>query len=132
LTLWAWGIVTSNNPSREGSVMNGMSTFGNVKTEDGEAVNFSSYAVDDEITAWHHAQYYLKAMAAVTDRNALATLAVRTETRGLVITIRNLLLHERWELRMSIRDNSNDSKRGSKSVHQDTEQPASRCQSYRR
>jgi len=99
LTLWAWGAVTSNNGSREGSVaINGMG-FGNVKMEDGEMVNFSSYSIDDEVTAWHHAQYYLKSMAqASTDRNSLSTVAIRTETRGLVITIRNLLLHERWEL----------------------------------
>jgi hypothetical protein len=102
LTLWAWGVVTSNDSSREGSVaMNGMSTFGsNVKMEDSEMVSFGEYSVDDEVTAWHHAHMYLQKMGAVTDRNALSTMAMRTETRGLVITIRNLLANERWELRM--------------------------------
>lgn len=100
LTLWAWGVVTSNDSSREGSVaMNGMSTFGsNVKMEDSEMVSFGEYSVDDEVTAWHHAHMYLQKMGAITDRNALSTMAMRTETRGLVITIRNLLANERWEL----------------------------------
>jgi len=103
LTLWAWGVVTSNNPSREGSVsMNGMGGYaaGGVKLEDGDAAfNFSAYPDDDQMTAWHHAQYYLKCMTAVAaDRMGLATVPARTETRGLVATMRNLLVNERWEL----------------------------------
>jgi hypothetical protein len=101
LTLWAWGIVTSNNPSREGSVgMNGMGAYGSgIKVEDGDNYNFNAYPETDEVTAWHHAHYYLKQMSiASQDRSSLATVATRTETRGLVITIRNMLLHERWEL----------------------------------
>jgi hypothetical protein len=103
LTLWAWGVVTSNNPSREGSVgMNGMGVYGTgIKVEDGESYNFTSYPESDEIIAWHHAHYYLKQMTiASKDRSSLATVAARTETRGLVITIRNLLMQERWELCM--------------------------------
>jgi hypothetical protein len=103
LTLWAWGVVTSNNPSREGSVgMNGMGGYGTgIKVEDGESYNFTSYPESDEIIAWHHAHYYLKQMTiASKDRSSLATVAARTETRGLVITIRNLLMQERWELCM--------------------------------
>ena len=96
LTLWAWGVVTSNNHSREGSInMNG---YG-IKMEEPEG--FTSYQDNDESSAWSHAQYYLKAMAAAaTEKNALLATPVRTETRGLIITIRNLLRDERWELRM--------------------------------
>lgn len=102
LTLWAWGVVTANNPSREGSVsMNGMSAYTqSVKLEDGD-LNFSSYTDDDQVTAWHHAQHYLKCMMAVAnERNGLATVPARTETRGLIIIMRNLLMNERWELRI--------------------------------
>lgn len=101
LTLWSWGVVTQNNPSREGSVsMNGMTYTAGLKMEDNDT--FNSYQDQDEITAWNHAQYYLKAMAAAAaEKNALATTPARIETRGLVITIRNLLIDERWELRIS-------------------------------
>jgi len=97
LTLWAWGVVTSNVHSREGSVMMNGINYSNIKLEDSEG--FGSYSDSDELRAWEHAQHYLKAMsAAATEKNALATTNVRTETRGLIITIRNLLREERWEL----------------------------------
>jgi hypothetical protein len=103
LTLWAWGIVTSNNVPAEASVsMNGMSNFGPaIKMEDNEN-KFGSYLETDEITAWHHAQFYLRSMAfAAGERTPLSTCPARAETRGLVITIRNMLMLERWELRMT-------------------------------
>lgn len=101
LTLWAWGVVTSNNPSREGSVgLNGMGGYGTgIKLEEGENFNFASYPENDESAAWQHAHYYLDQMRlASKDRTSLATVAARTETRGLIITIRNILMQERWEL----------------------------------
>lgn len=103
LTLWAWGIVTSNDVSREGSVaMNGMSNYSSgIKMEEAD-YNFGSYLETDENTAWRHAQFYLRSMAlAATERNSLSTCPARTETRGLVITIRNMLSIERWELRIA-------------------------------
>ena len=80
--------------------MNGMSGYATgIKVEDGENYSFNAYPEADEVTAWHHAHYYLKQMSiASQDRSSLATVAARTETRGLVITIRNMLLNERWEL----------------------------------
>jgi hypothetical protein len=103
LTLWAWGIVTSNNVSSDGSVsMNGMNNFGSaIKMEDSDN-KYGSYLETDEITAWHHGQFYLRSMSrASTERNSLLTCPTRAETRGLVITVRNILMDERWELRMA-------------------------------
>lgn len=103
LTLWAWGIVTSNNPSREGSVsLNGSTSFGgSVKMEDGEGYPLGPIANDDQASAWKHAQAYLRAMMnAAPEKNGLATVSARTETRGLVIIIRHLLKDERWDLRI--------------------------------
>ena len=101
LTLWAWGAVISGPGSREGSTMNGMVSYGQgVKGEDGETYTSHSYSDDDEQTAWAHAQGYLKTMvAAAHEKGGLVVTPARTETRGLVIVIRNLLANERWELR---------------------------------
>jgi hypothetical protein len=106
LTLWSWGAVTANSASREGSVsMNGISNYGiagtGVKIEEAEA--FNSYPDHDQLAAWNHAHYYLKAMAAsLGEKGGLASAPARAETRGLIITMRNLLLTERWELRIAV------------------------------
>jgi hypothetical protein len=115
LTLWAWGVVTSSNPSREPSVtMNGLS-YGDIKLEDSEG--YTPYPDNDELKAWEHAQSYLRSMANATmGKNGLATVAARTETRGLIITMRNLLREERWELRIQILYYANESQRRRESM----------------
>jgi Fungal specific transcription factor domain len=98
LTLWSWGTVTGNSSSREASVStNGMTSFGGgLKLDDLDGYN--NYPDNDLATAWNHAQYYLKTMAAAGDKNTLASSPVRTETRGLIIAMRAILQNERWEL----------------------------------
>lgn len=103
LTLWAWGAVAAASSSREGSVMTmgGISAYGSiVKLEEHDTYDFSSYPIEDDVTAWHHAKAYLKAMSeAGQERHGYINCPARAETRGLVVVMHNLLKDERWELR---------------------------------
>jgi hypothetical protein len=92
LTLWAWGAVTTADeyPSEE-------------PPGDGIERGSKNPNIPDVYHCWVEAQAYLEAMLNIPQDQlkVLRTIPARSNTRGLVGYMYNILINERWELRIS-------------------------------